>query len=279
VVITPVDRAKSWFSTSPGEELNQGDLLLDLDFEAGSARTTIDALVLSQSCDLERREGAFPNISVLLAPCYSLPIWLALNPTQLGSLEAIRAGRAFDFYLLPPCSTVQEERLLSSRVVDFRQLFARSFQAIWDHAHGGHRPFSLNSPYREHFGSAVARYFSRVGLPIDIAPCSYTAAEKLPDSNVSVGEAVGRGTVVLARDTVIVLERMENAPAGDTFVRARVQGHDQNTAIGCGRTPEDAAVSLWLNLEAHYGDLVAGRLAKPDPWRWLSELFRPRESS
>ena len=54
------------------------------------------------------------------------------------------------------------------RIVDFHEVFSlpRNFLENWL-SYQGARP-SLLPPYREHLSQAFARFFMRVGLPIDI---------------------------------------------------------------------------------------------------------------
>ncbi|HET6574322.1 MAG TPA: hypothetical protein VFG68_12000 [Fimbriiglobus sp.] len=56
------------------------------------------------------------------------------------------------------------------RVVDVRQLFSLPIGFVRKRVGlAGHR-LRLLPPYREHLAQAFARYFMRVGLPIDIPP-------------------------------------------------------------------------------------------------------------
>jgi hypothetical protein len=56
------------------------------------------------------------------------------------------------------------------RVVDFRQLFSLPLAFVRKRAALAGPRLRLLPPYREHLAQAFARYFMRVGLPIDIPP-------------------------------------------------------------------------------------------------------------
>ena len=54
-------------------------------------------------------------------------------------------------------------------VVDFHEVFSLPvhFLELWL-SRGGNRRLRLLPPYREHLSQAFARFFMRVGLPVDI---------------------------------------------------------------------------------------------------------------
>jgi hypothetical protein len=56
----------------------------------------------------------------------------------------------------------------NSLVVDFRQIFSLPVAYLRKHAAGLDPRWRLESPYREHFSQAFARFFMRVGLPTAI---------------------------------------------------------------------------------------------------------------
>jgi hypothetical protein len=53
-------------------------------------------------------------------------------------------------------------------VADFRQIFSLPVPYLRRHAAGLAMRWRLQSPYREHFSQAFARFFMRVGLPTAI---------------------------------------------------------------------------------------------------------------
>lgn len=126
---------------------------------------TIDAIVLSQSCDLVQHKVQ----DVLLCACWQ-PREL---PDGLGSvrgLDGIRRGHLASHHLLPPCSL--EGFVESVRVVDFRSVYTLPLDYFRRLAAKRGKRLRLLPPYREHLSQAFARYFMRVGLPADIPQVS-----------------------------------------------------------------------------------------------------------
>jgi len=56
------------------------------------------------------------------------------------------------------------------RIVDFHQIFSLPIAFLREFARLSGSRLRLLPPYREHLGQAFARYFMRVGLPVDIPP-------------------------------------------------------------------------------------------------------------
>ena len=71
-------------------------------------------------------------------------------------------------HVLAPCELPGLEREV--RVVDFHRLYTLPLQFLRKRAGDEGRRLRLQPPYREHLSQAFARYFMRVGLPVDIAP-------------------------------------------------------------------------------------------------------------
>jgi hypothetical protein len=135
----------------------------------------IDTVVMTQACDLEQGKVRY----VILCPHYAIEDYriqweYALrermqNPTEKSwqtFVEDVRQGKIWNLSML----NVYEGSLLEMgiRVVDFHEVFSlpRSFLESWLR-HQGKR-LRLQPPYREHLSQAFARFFMRVGLPIDI---------------------------------------------------------------------------------------------------------------
>jgi len=82
--------------------------------------------------------------------------------------EEIRRSHAPGFHMLNASKLLNFERPIRvavfHRVYSLPLVFLRSMAKI-----RGHR-LRLLPPYREHLGQAFARYFMRVGLPVDIPP-------------------------------------------------------------------------------------------------------------
>jgi len=55
-------------------------------------------------------------------------------------------------------------------IVDFRSIFSVHFDFLVEFVKEKGDRIRLLSPYREHLSQAFARFFMRVGLPVDIPP-------------------------------------------------------------------------------------------------------------
>lgn len=53
-------------------------------------------------------------------------------------------------------------------IAHFREMFALPFNYLQSHAADVGPRLRLESPYLEHFAQSFARFFMRVGLPLDI---------------------------------------------------------------------------------------------------------------
>jgi hypothetical protein len=176
-----------WFEGVHGPELDQGDILADcpvispavpddLDaFRRGEGELDADVftgrlVVMTQACDLQHDKVD----SVVLCPAWSMDEMEARD-TQLGPMkpkarnkhwEKLRRGQMAAYHMLAEWPDLG----LPVLVVDFHRLYTapKSYlSAVADAA--GQRP-RLLPPYREHLSQAFARYFMRVGLPVDIPP-------------------------------------------------------------------------------------------------------------
>jgi len=72
------------------------------------------------------------------------------------------------FHLLAASAVPGMEREV--RVVDFRRLHSLPVSFVRRRAENAGARLRLLPPYREHLSQAFARFFMRVGLPVDIPP-------------------------------------------------------------------------------------------------------------
>jgi hypothetical protein len=70
------------------------------------------------------------------------------------------------YHLLNKCEIMEISR--EYMVVDFRNTYSLPFSLINDISKKQSKRLRLLPPYREHLSQAYARFFMRVGLPIDI---------------------------------------------------------------------------------------------------------------
>jgi hypothetical protein len=168
-----------WYAVVRGNTLEQDDLLLGcphfvlppdltrVDSGVGE-RGVVDAIILTQSCDLAvRGDGSCEATDVLLCPYYARKD-LGNHPVfrKDQAWEEVRKGRRPFFHVLNECRLpghVQDFVL-----ADFHALFTLSVPLVRQFvAQAGDR-LRLLPPYREHLSQAFARLFMRVGLPADI---------------------------------------------------------------------------------------------------------------
>ncbi len=170
-----------WYGLVAGAELEQGDILLDCPVflippsavaEAGPHEITIEyqnAIVMTQSCDLAvRADGTCNAEEVILAAIY-FQRELQQDRTfgKKANWENACKGRFPRYHVLNRCEIQGHE--LDYMLVDMGRLFALSTPAVREFAAEGNKNrVRLLPPYREHLSEAFARFFVRVGLPVDI---------------------------------------------------------------------------------------------------------------
>jgi hypothetical protein len=168
--------AYPWYSqVESSEPIQQGDFVLQCQIiqpsveahETGQNIKAIvkeyDVIVMSQSCDLITDKV---NLA-LMCPFYSL--------TELGNIysdyktagkkEKLRQGHIFGMQLLNKCNINGHTDFL---VVDFKSVYAVPLPFLKQIVSSRNNRKRLLPPYREHLSQAFARFFMRVGLPVDI---------------------------------------------------------------------------------------------------------------
>jgi hypothetical protein len=166
-----------WYAIASGDEIQQGDILDGCPvFSPRTEATGVlsstfdwrerDLIVMSQTCDLVR--GREKVEEVLLSAMWRRSEIRAENYlAQPRGLEDARRGNLPAFHLLAPCEEQGFEREL--RIVDFRRCYTLPFPFVRQRLRSSLH-LRLLPPYREHLSQAFARFFMRVGLPIDIPP-------------------------------------------------------------------------------------------------------------
>lgn len=165
-----------WFGVVRRNTLEEGDLLngcprFVLPPHAAHAegsivltRETVDAVILSQACDLAiRADGECEAPDVLLCPIYFKKD-LRDHP---AFWEEIRQGRWPFFHILNECGIAAHEQ--DFVLVDFQAVFTLSVPLVREFAAQNNDRLRLLPPYREHLSQAFARLFVRVG-PTDVPP-------------------------------------------------------------------------------------------------------------
>jgi len=123
-----------------------------------------DVAVMSQSCDLLQNKISL----VLLCPVWPFSEFTAKDSylRSGNGKEALRQGNLPGYHLLSRCEIEGFET--EYLVADFRTVYSVSLQLLKEHAEKLGKRRRLLPPYREHLSQAFARFFMRVGLPIDI---------------------------------------------------------------------------------------------------------------
>lgn len=187
----------NWYALVSAEDpLDQGDLIfncpivgwqegpIELSEDSDSVRrlrdvidvTETDVVVMTQTCDLAQNKVRH----VVLCPVYALSIyretWEAVQRTAgqaptgkswARHVDHIAAGQIWNLALLN--SEEGTGYQTEHHIVDFQEVLSlpREFLDTWIRTNNKPR-LRLLPPYREHLSQAFARFFMRVGLPMDI---------------------------------------------------------------------------------------------------------------
>ncbi len=171
-----------WYDLVEGAELQQGDFILDCPVLRPSLSAVLSSsevevqltrrtgIVLTQSCDLAiRNDGRGHSEEVLFCSAYSFGE-LAHHRVfgKRPGWEEARKGRYPSFHVLDRCGLPGHEH--DFMLVDFSRVFTVDAGLVRELAGSQGPRLRLNPPYREHLAQAFARFFMRVGLPVDIPP-------------------------------------------------------------------------------------------------------------
>ena len=172
-----------WYEIVEGDELEQGDIFEQCpifkiespfsyeefcaaDFEPQFKNWTYDVIVITQSCDLVK---GHPKVEeVLLCAMWQLDELAQENDfvRHAKGREEIRRGNVPGFHMLNASVLPDFERPI--RVIIFQRVSSFPLTFLRSMAQACGPRLRLLPPYREHLGQAFARYFMRVGLPVDI---------------------------------------------------------------------------------------------------------------
>lgn len=141
---------------------------------------SVRAVIMTQACDIEQDHVRY----VQLCPAFTLAEfkdnWKRgleardQNPTEKAwkkTSDEIRTGRAWNYTMLNDRNAEMDGLSQDFLIVDFHEVFSLplAFLRSWVRTRGAKR-LQLCPPYREHLSQSFARYFMRVGLPVDIRP-------------------------------------------------------------------------------------------------------------
>lgn len=162
-----------WYEIVEGEELWQGDFIKECPILVPPKQLTdyqetevenYDVVVMSQSCDLTQKKIDL----VLVCPFWSLDQMGNVNVFFKGvrGKESLRRGDVPGYHLLNKSNLEGFET--DFLVVDFRNVYGVPISFLTELARSRGKRLRLMPPYREHLSQAFARFFMRVGLPVDI---------------------------------------------------------------------------------------------------------------
>lgn len=121
-------------------------------------------VVLSQACDILNDKID----SLIVCPIIGLKELVAANAyfASKDARESLRQGKEPSYHLLNSYSS--ETFHFPYSVVSFHHIFSLPKSYVKKAALKCGRRLRVLPPYREHLSQAFARYFMRVGLPLDI---------------------------------------------------------------------------------------------------------------
>jgi len=168
-----------WYTKVNGEELiQQGDFIDSCPVpiitspnaveigEVEADAIVYDVIIMSQSCDLIYKKIDF----VVVCPYWPLSVFEGLNDEFKSKKrkEALRQGNHPRYHMLNECAFEGFEKPIL--IVDFTSTYTVDFHFLTNIAKERDERLRLLPPYREHLSQAFARFFMRVGLPVDISP-------------------------------------------------------------------------------------------------------------
>jgi hypothetical protein len=124
----------------------------------------IDAIILTQACDIANDKVN----SIVLCPIWPLKILCECNDyyKKTEGKKSLRQGKEPAYHLLN--SYKDESFDFPLTVVEFHHIYSLPKEFLQQIALNLKTRLRLLPPYREHLSQAFARYFMRVGLPVDI---------------------------------------------------------------------------------------------------------------
>jgi hypothetical protein len=168
------DQAYPWYAiVHNNEAILQGDFIKECPVVAPPLKIAddvevcifnYDVIVMSQSCDLIQKNLEL----VLVCPVWPLAEFEAKSDffkSRKGK-ESLRQGNVPGYHLLNQCDLAGF--ITDYLIVDFRSVYGIPFDSLIDLAIARGTRVRLLPPYREHLSQAFARFFMRVGLPVDI---------------------------------------------------------------------------------------------------------------
>lgn len=170
-------REYPWFEVVEGDEsITQGEIIrncpvvvppTDMNLSRGMIDVSVksyDIIIMSQACDIQNQKQD------VIAVCglWDFADFASTNDflKSKNGKEALRRGNIPGYHLLNRCEIPGAE--FGFIVVDFRNIYGLPVNFLSQFAKQHNPRVRLLPPYREHLSQAFARFFMRVGLPVDI---------------------------------------------------------------------------------------------------------------
>ena len=157
------------------DEIAQGDILLhcpvavlsNCDIENNKINSEIydvDGIIMTQACDIANHKVE----NVILCAITSVADYSKdRNVKEVKkSLDSIKKGQQNALHIINHYN--EEDFQQDYYIVNFKDIFSIPIVLARKVAKNNGRRLRLLPPYREHLSQAFARYFMRVGLPVDI---------------------------------------------------------------------------------------------------------------
>ncbi|MBI3493800.1 MAG: hypothetical protein HY047_18790 [Acidobacteria bacterium] len=152
----------------PPKDLDLAPFLSDNSLPAPAVPIrSVDVIVITQSCDLENNKV---DVVVLCAIAPFTEFADSPSARSQGNrkkvFDKLKGGAFPSCQLLDACELDGVKR--PHRIVDFRTVFAVPLGHLTMRTRTTEPRLRLLPPYREHLAQGFARYYMRVGLPIEI---------------------------------------------------------------------------------------------------------------
>jgi len=169
-----MEKEYPWYGVVEADELLlQGDFIsecpivvppLEVQNSISVRIVNYDVVIMSQSCDLMQKKLDL----VLVSPIWPISEFEKRSDFYKSrkAKEGLRQGYFPGYHLLNKCEIKGFET--DFLVVDFRSVYSIPFDSLTELAMKRGKRLRLLPPYREHLSQAFARFFMRVGLPVEI---------------------------------------------------------------------------------------------------------------
>lgn len=171
-----------WFELQKDSaDITQGDIikgcpvpiLREFDIEEGKSVqaeiATIDGIVLTQACDIANRKIENIILCAITSKSEFEEIQRCAGKSDKEirkNIDGIIKGQQNAYHIINDYKT--EEFSQDYYIINFKDIFSVPVDVARAIAQKNGKRLRLCPPYREHLSQAFARYFMRVGLPINI---------------------------------------------------------------------------------------------------------------